>query len=474
MGPQFTAERNAGGSGGVGAATPASSTSDGGGSGGEDGGGGSGGKGGDEAAACFGSPRWVKSYGDALDQVGMSVVADAAGDVAIAGVFQGTIDFGGGPLTAVPNAYSLYVAKLDADGDALWSHAYQGGIDYVAGEGIPFATVAVTPEGGVILGGEFSGTVDFGVGAPTVATSTIGDGFVLAFDSAGAPLWSVHYGDATPDPQHPQTVLPQTVESVDVDAQGNVLVLGYRGWGTGGGMFLVKLDSTGNELWKKSVSTSGTLESTVRADASGNVVVAGLAFAALDLGGTPLPVSTAFPTFYWAKFDPSGNPLWSHGAVTMGLGLHPGNGLGVDALGNVFVAGGGGDLNLDVGCGLFPTAWTTKVMEFDAASGDCLWNAGFSDFGSAIGVDLSGRPIVATDVVDQIDTYPKAGGVPGPACVDTLTPSGSIALYGFATAPSGHALMTGAFSGTAALEGDASSSSTFTSAGHRDVFLASF
>jgi hypothetical protein len=211
----------------------------------------------------------------------------------------------------------------------------------------------------------------------------------------------------------------------------------------------------------------------VRADASGNVIVAGLAFAALDLGGTPLPVSTAFPTFYRAKFDPSGNPLWSHGAVTMGLGLHPGNGLGLDPLGNVFVAGGGGDLNLDVGCGLFPTAWTTKVMEFDAASGNCLWNAGFSDFGSAIGVDLSGRPIVATDVADQIDTYPTVGsGVPGPACVDTLVPSGSIAMYGFATAPSGHALMTGAFSATAALDGDAAG--TLESAGLRDVFLASF
>ena len=48
-------------------------------------------------------------------------------------------------------------------------------------------------------------------------------------------------------------------------------------------------------------------------------------------------------------------------------------------------------------------------------------------------------------------------------------------MYGFATAPSGHALMTGAFSGTAALEGGAAASSgTFTSAGLRDVFLASF
>ena len=427
MGPQFSAESNAGGSGGVGAAAPASSASDGGGSGGEGGGGGSGGKGSDDAAgggvaACLGSPRWVKSYGDALDQVGMSVTADAAGSVVIAGVFQGTIDFGGGPLTAVSNTYSVYVAKLDADGDALWSHAYQGGIDYVAGEGIPSATVAVTPEGGVVLGGEFSGTVDFGVGAPVVATSTIGDGFVLAFDSAGGPLWSVHYGDAPPDPQHPQTVLPQTVESVDVDAQGNVLVLGYRGWGTGGGMFLVKLDSGGNELWKKSVSTSGTMESTVRADASGNVVVAGLAFAALDLGGTRCPSRRLSPrstgpnsTLRATRCGATGPSPWALASILATASGSP--------LGNVFVAGGGGDLNLDVGCGLFPSAWTTKVMEFDAASGNCLWNAGFSDFGSAIGVDLSGRPIVATDVVDQIDTYPTVRPeVPGPACVDTLVP----------------------------------------------------
>ncbi len=45
-------------------------------------------------------------------------------------------------------------------------------------------------------------------------------------------------------------------------------------------------------------------------------------------------------------------------------------------------------------------------------------------------------------------------------------------MYGFATAPTGHALMTGAFSGTAAIEGDPAA--TLAGAGLRDVFLASF
>lgn len=473
MGPEFTAE-NTGGSGGVGGSASASSSSSSSSGSGGDGAAG----GGDSGAAdsggtvCAGAPRWVKRYGGALDQVGLSVAAGAAGDIVIAGVFKGTIDFGGGPLTAVPNAYSIYVAKLDADGDALWSHAYQGGVDYVAGQGIPFATVAVTPDGGVVLGGEFSGTVDFGVGSPAVASSTIGDGFVLALDSAGGPLWSVHYGDAPPDPRQPPA-LPQTVESVDVDPLGNVLVLGYRGWATGGAMFLAKLDSQGNEQWKKSVSATGTLQSTVRADASGNVVVAGLSYGSLDLGGPPLPVPTVFPLFYRAKFDPAGNPLWSQGALTMGLNLHPGNGLGLDAQGNVFIAGGGSDLDLDVGCGVFPTTWTTKVMEFDAASGDCRWNTGFSDFEAAIAVDTSGRPVVSTDSLDQIVTYPMtSGGIPGLGCVDTLTPSGTITMYGFTATPAGRVLMTGSFSGTAAIDGNPET--TLKSSGMRDVFLASF
>ena len=237
---------------------------------------------------CPGAAHWMKRYGDLDDQVGLSVAADAAGNIAVAGAFRGPIDLGGGPLGAAGGDYSVYVARLDPSGQHLWSHAYPGGIDFVAGGGTPFATVAFAPSGAVILGGAFAGTVDFGAG-PVSASSSDGDGFVAAFDPSGDPLWSARFGDPPPIPGNPSTALPGTIESVVVDPLGYVLALGYRASGPWGGMFVVKLDPQGHLVWRRDVSTTGTYAGTVRADAAGNVLVAGLDLRPRRLRERPAP-----------------------------------------------------------------------------------------------------------------------------------------------------------------------------------------
>jgi hypothetical protein len=471
-----------GGSGGVGGDVKAGS----GGSGGEggsatsgDGGGGSGGGGGGGsgeggAPACPGNAFWLKRYGDTLQQVGISVAADAAGNVVVAGVFEGSIDFGSGPLTTVgPGGYGVYVAKLDASGNPLWSHAYPGGYDFVFGGALPFATVAVAPSGDVVLGGVFAGTVDFGAG-PLTATSTEGDGFVVAFDPIGAPLWSAHFSDPPPNPTSPVPIRPQTVESLAVDPAGNTLVLGYRYVGTWGAMFLVKLDPAGNPVWRKDVSASGSLESTIRADAAGNVLVAGIAYEPIDFGGGAIPTSPAISTLFRAKLDPTGAQLWSQGVLTTGFTLHPGNGLAVDPAGNVFIAGGGGNIGFDAGCGMAPPAWGIKIMQFDAATGACGWMWGLPGPGAALAVDPAGRAVLASDDGTTLITCPDSGiGLPASACEQTfMQGSGTPEVRGLAASPGARVLMTGDFTGTIGFASDPTAS--VTSAGQKDVFVASF
>src|SRR6185437_9270288 len=274
--------------------------------------------------------------------------------------------------------------KIDRSGHPLWSHAYPSGFDFVLGGALPFATVAAAPSGDVLFGGTFTGTVDFGTGAgPVTAVSAVGDGFIVAFDPAGNPRWATQYSDPPPDPDNPTAIRPQAIESVAFDPAGNAIGLGYRYVGTWGAMFLVKIDPSGHQVWRKDVSMSGSLESTVRADAGGNVVVAGLAYEPIDFGGGPIETSTAFPTLFRAKLDPDGNQVWSQGVLTTQFSLHPGNGLGVDPKGNVFIAGAGTSIGFDAGCGLAPNAWGVKLLQFDGASGDCRWMWGFPSMGAA-------------------------------------------------------------------------------------------
>ncbi len=440
---------------------------------GEGGGGGSGGSGGGDAgpgSLCPAAARWVKRYGDAQDQVGLSVAADPSGAIFIAGVFAGSIDLGGGPLVATGPGYSIYVAKLDPSGNHLWSHAYAGGVNLVFSGTLPFATLAVTPSGRVILGGDFAGTVDFGAG-PVTAASSVGDGFLVAFDPGGEPVWSVHYGDPPSTPGNPSFPDPQTIESITVDPSGAVVALGYRGADFGGGMFLVKLDAAGNPLWRKDVSSRGTMDATVRADPAGNVLVSGIAYGPVDFGGGPLQTSPALGTFFHAKMDAGGAQLWSAGALTEGLTLHPGNGAGVDASGNLVVAGGGPDLNLDVGCGAFPTEWGSKVAQFDAVTGDCRWQSGFGDSGVALAVGAAGDATVVSDPGDELLVYPDSGLAEG-TCAQTFALHGGAEVQGLAPDGQGGLLMTGGFSGTMDFSDDLSQ--MLGSAGLRDVFVARF
>ena len=237
-------------------------------------------------------------------------------------------------------------------------------------------------------------------------------------------------------------------------------------------MFLVKIDSSGHEVWRKDVSMSGSLEASVRADAAGNVVVAGLAYAPIDFGGGPIQTSPAFPTLFRAKLKPDGEHVWSRGVLTTQFSLHPGNGVAVDPKGNVFVAGAGTSIGFDAGCGLAPNAWGVKLLQFDAASGDCRWMWGFPSMGAALAVDAAGQPVLVSDAGDTLASCPDdGGGLPGSACVQTFShESGNVAVHGLTVSPDGRALVTGAFTGALGFPGVTAAAS----AGLKDVFVASF
>lgn len=70
-----------------------------------------------------GSPVWAQRFGDAADQHLTSLAVDASGNVTVTGQFQGTIDFGDGPhISAGGN--DIFVAKLDPSGLPLWSKTF--------------------------------------------------------------------------------------------------------------------------------------------------------------------------------------------------------------------------------------------------------------------------------------------------------------------------------------------------------------
>jgi hypothetical protein len=85
-----------------------------------------------------------------------AVAAGPSGEVVLAGTVIGSYDFGNGPI----NGTGLFVTKLDPSGAELWAHAFPN-MDYY-GQLRPF--VAVDAQGGIIVAGSFSDTIDLGKG----------------------------------------------------------------------------------------------------------------------------------------------------------------------------------------------------------------------------------------------------------------------------------------------------------------------
>lgn len=194
-----------------------------------------------------GELRWTKRYGGAGRDLAQAVAFDAKGDAIVVGLFDGTVDFGSGPLVSAGEE-DVFVTKLDRAGRCVWARRFGGpGDEFVGGVAVDHAgNIAVTGgmldvmdvggqklvsagsadvfvvvldpsgevrwarrfgdpgvqgggsaafdgAGDVIISGTMKGTVDFGHGPRAIS----GDGgnFVAAFTGAGAPLWSVVYPD---------------------------------------------------------------------------------------------------------------------------------------------------------------------------------------------------------------------------------------------------------------------------------------
>jgi hypothetical protein len=64
-----------------------------------------------------------------VDLVGLSIKADAADNVLVAGYFAGTVSFGGDPLVSDGADVDIFLAKYDPDGSHQWSRRF-GGTSY--------------------------------------------------------------------------------------------------------------------------------------------------------------------------------------------------------------------------------------------------------------------------------------------------------------------------------------------------------
>ncbi|MBU1073213.1 hypothetical protein KKG45_08190, partial [bacterium] len=224
---------------------------------------------------------WSNSYGNDQELAITCLSVDSSSDIVLAGYFLADFDFGGGPLICA-GLTDIFVVKLGADGEHIWSHSYGD----IAQDGA--SSLAIDSDDDVLLLGDFIGTVDFGGGGLTSAGS--GDYFLVKFQSNGSHAWSHRYGDVN-NQAAPWPIVADPLDNVLVTGQffGDYDVGGEILHSSDSDVLFMMLDTDGNHLWSQNYGDSEDQRSyDIAVDEAGDSYLAGGYAGTLDFGGDPV------------------------------------------------------------------------------------------------------------------------------------------------------------------------------------------
>ncbi|KYG02880.1 hypothetical protein BE21_54050 [Sorangium cellulosum] len=254
-----------------------------------------------------GNALWSKRFGDESEQGGSRIAVDEAGDVVIAGQCSGSLDLGAGALRGA-GGYDIFLAKLDAGGNTRWSRRFGDAAEQIA------YGLGLDAEGNIFLVGSFEGAIDLGGERLTSAGSS--DIFVARFDADGRPRWGWRFGG----PEHNRSYSTVVDAAGDVTIagsfQGTMAVEGRRLTSAGGDdIFVARLDADGHLLWIRRMGGPGDDFGTLAAGVDGEPIVLG------RIDGTIDRRSGVVRRLVAARFDAAGEPTW-----IQGIGGHGGLG----------------------------------------------------------------------------------------------------------------------------------------------------
>lgn len=337
--------------------------------------------------------EWAKSIGGQNYDDANAIVLDNQGNVYITGRFQkfvGTqVDFDPGPGVyniAAIGQYDAFVLKLNANGEFLWAKNFGGSGAAVAGNGI-----TVDSNGNVYTTGTFSYSIDFDPSSTSEFTLTAinqfgnaaTDIFISKLDSSGNFVWAKRIGSQffdigvaiTNDSNNDLYISGKFAGTVNFNTSGGTSEL--TGVSSSSG-FILKLNSSGNFTWVKSISGAGTeVVTAISLDILGNVFATGNFGSATDLDtGTPVYNITGNGIFI-LKLDNSGNFIFAKGFV--GNSNLNCTAIKVDISGNIFTTG-----SFQQTADFDPSATTYNLIADGATTGQDVFLSKLDNLGNFV------------------------------------------------------------------------------------------
>jgi hypothetical protein len=217
---------------------------------------------------AMGGLVWAKSYGVYPDPSARGVAVSPSGHITVAGTFWTSTASLGAPLVS-PGGGQIFVARLDEQGNHVWSRSYGDAETQTA------RAVAIDPAGHVLFTGDLDGSVDI----DGIVLSGQDDAYVAKLFDSGDGFWAHHLDGTGGTAKSASIAADSAGDAYVVGHQDAGVLIGSFELGSFPGAFVAKLDLMGGVTWAGLFP--GTSERfdfdrwSVAVDPSGNVVLGG-------------------------------------------------------------------------------------------------------------------------------------------------------------------------------------------------------
>jgi len=366
-----------------------------------------------------GSYGWTRTFGGTGYDYGHAIAVDDLGNSYLTGGFSRTVDFDPGvgvDSRSAVNVTDIFVTKLNADGSYGWTRTFGGTQTYhnpYYGNGI-----ALDNAGGVIITGQYIGTVNFDMTGPGDTHTAVGgtDIFLTKLGVDGSYGWTHSFGDRLGDEG----------KAVAVDASNNIYVTGafsgtvdfdagaginQHSTSNGRDIFVMQYLPDGRFGWAKTVSNGEWLNDisySLALGENGELYIAGEFRGTVDFDpgtGVDSYTATSADAFVSKWMTDGSYGGWTR---TFGDGSSRAFSVAVGKLGDVFVGGQFfGTVDFDPGPGEDNySAWGTgsdAFMTHLKANGDYGWTKVVRTYGKADMV--RGIAVAPTGAVIEVGEY---------------------------------------------------------------------
>jgi len=377
---------------------------------------------------------WVKQIGGSAENFPRNVSCDAAGNIYITGVFQGTCDMDPGEEThnfTSMGGRDIFIVELSGDGEFIWAGQLGGIFD---GTG---TDIAVAPSGNIYISGYYIGNFDFDPGAAEYYMTATGQSiFTEKLNSNHEFVWAKTVGGPLFD--YCQTLCLDESENVytigsfkgvaDFDPGDGTVYLTSAG---GNDIYVNKLNSNGAYVWAKQMSgASDEFGQGIVYDNDANLYITGnfkgMVDFAPDAGGLDV---TSFGDYdiFTGKMNTDGSVLWVN--QMGGIETQSGQSITMDNSNNLYITGFfAGTADFNPGAGTYEMTSRGDLDIFVSklkTDGSFVWAAG-------MGGTLYDRGMSVVTTESNVYTVGFFAGTadfdPGPANFD-LTAQGEKSTF---------------------------------------------